>query len=138
MLKNPSFDWRSSVILYGDDRRIERYIAGSQSRVEFVDYQPNRIKIDAVSNAPGFLVISDTYYPGWNAYINGSKVDIIRANYAFRAINLDGGKSIVEFKYEPQSFYIGAAITIASLFIILFFFIWYKPDNYHPRISLKI
>jgi hypothetical protein len=123
MLKNPSFDWRSSVILSGDDRRIERYFTKAQSTIEIVDYQPNRIKIDAVSNAPGFLVISDTYYPGWNAYINGSKVDILRANYAFRAINLDVGKSIVEFKYEPLSLYVGAIISCTAIFIIIFLYI---------------
>jgi hypothetical protein len=141
-LKDTSFDGSSHVILYGCDEQIKHPITGTQSRVEIADYQPNSIKIKAVSSDPGFLVLSDTYYPGWNAYVNGDKVEILRANLAFRAVKLSGGKNVVEFKYMPMSFGAGALISLLSMLIIIAKFMKLKRAEKgrglcHPRVYHK-
>lgn len=116
-LENQSFDWRSSVILWGNEESVK--FPTGKAKVRITDYQPTYVKIAANTSQPGFLVLSDAYYPGWTAYLNGAKVPILRANYAFRAVKLSAGNNILEFKYEPISLYLGSAITlIASLFIL--------------------
>ncbi len=116
-LKNSSFDWKKTVILLGKGSNI--HFPSTDSKVGIYDYKPTDIKIQVTSSQPGFLVLSDTYYQGWNAYINGTKVDIFRANYAFRAIKIDPGNQNVEFKYEPVSVYLGGIISLISMLIFL-------------------
>ena len=62
-------------------------------------------------------VFSEIYYDkAWNAYIDGKKVDIIKANYVLRALMLPAGKHNIVFKLEPAVYLTGSAITI--------FFVW--------------
>jgi len=67
------------------------------------------------SDGNGFLYLSDLYYPGWSAYIDGNKTPIYRANYAFRTILLPEGNHRIVFQYEPKSLKIGSAISLVSL-----------------------
>jgi len=115
MLKNPGFSWAYSVILSGQNISLQNPV--SHDLNDYVDielYKPAEVQINTSSEQPGYLVLTDAYYPGWNAYVNGNKVDIYRANYAFRAIKLNPGQNIVEFKYEPMSVSIGAIISFLS------------------------
>ena len=75
--------------------------------------------------APSWLVLTDIHYPGWNAYVDGQKTHIYKANYAFRAIKLEQGKHSVDFKYEPISFTIGAAVF--TIFLLLAAAILWSP-----------
>jgi len=65
-------------------------------------------------------VFSEIYYKkGWNAYIDGVKKDYIRADYVLRAMVIPSGSHVVEFKFEPQSYFIGRQITFASSLLII-------------------
>ena len=116
-LRNTSFDWRSSVVIYGQNHTVQ--YPSSENNVRIVKYEPAYIKILVNTTQPGFLVLSDSYYPGWNAYINGNRVEILRANYAFRTVELPNGKNMVEFKYEPLSFYVGGLISLIGLLVLI-------------------
>jgi uncharacterized membrane protein YfhO len=66
---------------------------------------------NAASNQ--FAVFSEVYYPsGWNAYIDGKKVDYCRVNYVLRGMPVPAGKHAIEFKFEPASYYTGNRITL--------------------------
>lgn len=122
VLNNKSFNWKSSVVISGHDHAV--HYPPSENNVRIVNYNSTSIKIMVNTTQPGFLVLSDTYYPGWNAYINGDRCNILRANYAFRALELPKGEKMVEFKYEPLSFYVGGLISsIALLVLSIIFFI---------------
>lgn len=116
-LRNMSFDWRSSVVISGQNHTVQ--YPSSENNVRIVKYEPAYIKILVNMTQPGFLVLSDSYYPGWNAYINGNRTEILRANYAFRAVALPNGENVVEFKYEPLSFYVGGLISLIGLLILI-------------------
>jgi len=75
---------------------------------------PTRITIAAYMDAPGYLVLSDAYYPGWQASVDGQPAPVIPANLAFRAVLVPRGQHTVEFRYEPASFRVGATITLAT------------------------
>jgi hypothetical protein len=79
----------------------------------------NEIELQARVARPSLLYLADTFYPGWNAYVDGKKTKIYRANYNFRAVPLPPGEHLVDFRYEPLSFYLGAWIAGMTLFILM-------------------
>ena len=70
------------------------------------------MRLQVETEADGFLVLTDTYMPGWRATINGKSTEILRANYAFRAVRIPAGHHDVEFNYQPLSFQIGAYVSV--------------------------
>lgn len=84
-------------------------------RAEITRYGNNRVACRVSADAPGFLVLLDSWYPGWKAYVDGRETEVLRANYAFRAVALSAGRHDVEFVFEPMSFRIGAAVSVLTL-----------------------
>jgi len=70
-------------------------------------YTPNQIEILVDAKEKGMLFLSDIYYKGWIAKVDGVNSEIYRANYVFRAVPISKGKHRVEFIYDPLSFRIG-------------------------------
>lgn len=99
---------------------IEKQVDGKNNlgsgSAEITSYQPNNVRIKTITGNESFLVLMDTYSPGWNAYVNNNKVDIYRTNHAFRGIFVPEGENIVEFKYEPKSFIYGMLMSTAGFF----------------------
>jgi uncharacterized membrane protein YfhO len=89
-------------------------------RAGFTSYGPNRVEILYASDRDCFLYLSDTYYPGWRAYVDGGRARIYRANLAFRAIQVPKGTHTVVFRYVPLSFYGGLALTLIGVGLSVF------------------
>lgn len=87
------------------------------SQINISLYKTNRVVIDVTTDRPGYLFLSDIYYPHWQATINGEPTTIIRANYAFRAVLLDAGTHQVDMMFRPPSWRNGVAITMVTLLI---------------------
>ncbi|MDQ4099401.1 MAG: YfhO family protein [Chloroflexota bacterium] len=81
-------------------------------------YTPDRILLSARSDAPGLLVISDTYDPDWRAYVDGEPAPVLVANYVLRAVALPAGAHTVELRYEPRSLTVGLVISAATLGVL--------------------
>ena len=81
------------------------------SEVEITSEKNNRLQLLVNSKEDNLLVLSDTYYPGWKAFVDGTPRKIYRANYGFRAVPLSAGTHRVEFVYHPLSFKLGALFT---------------------------
>lgn len=82
-------------------------------------YEPNRVEIITASSKPTLLFLSDTYFPGWRAYVNGKAVKIYRANYAFRAVPVPAGRNKIEFVYRPLTVLMGGGITLAGTILCI-------------------
>jgi uncharacterized membrane protein YfhO len=82
-----------------------------ESEVEITSEKNNRLQLLVNSKEDNLLVLSDTYYPGWKAFVDGTPRKIYRANYGFRAVPLSAGTHRVEFVYHPLSFKLGALFT---------------------------
>lgn len=76
---------------------------------------PNQVTIQAALSQPGYLVLADTFYPGWQALVGGRTLEIQRANYALRAVPLPAGEHEVVFRYRPLSLSAGLACTAIAL-----------------------
>jgi hypothetical protein len=90
-----------------------------EEHVIISDYQPNRIELSAFSQRPKILFLSETYYPGWKVYIDGDQGEILRADFAFRAVALPPGHHRVEFVYRPLSVILGLFMTLLTICVIL-------------------
>ncbi len=94
-------------------------------QVTIISYEPERVIIEANLASEGYLILTDTCYPGWRARVDGKESSIIRANLLFRAISLSAGQHRVEFSYEPASLKVGAAISSATLLAIVVGLWWW-------------
>jgi len=116
------FDPQKEVIL---EEEIPTYklnkseIRNPKPKIRIEDYQPNKVIINVFSPIGGILFLSDTYYPGWKAFIDGKSTKIYRANYTFRAVLVPKGIHKVEFTYFPASFKIGMLISLLTISSII-------------------
>ncbi|MBQ42805.1 MAG: hypothetical protein CME15_10135 [Gemmatimonadetes bacterium] len=83
-------------------------------------YRPERVEI-ALHNIgeAGFLVLSDSHYPGWRAQVDGVATPVLLANHVFRAIRIPAGARTALFEYKPLSFRLGGGISLASLLALV-------------------
>lgn len=90
------------------------------AHISLKSYLPNHLVYEFESKTDQMAVFSEVYYDkGWNAYINGQKVDYVRANYLLRAMPLKAGKYDVEFKFEPVSYSLGNTIALSSSVVMI-------------------
>jgi hypothetical protein len=86
-----------------------------QATAKIARYEDSLVSIAVTSNDDAVLVLADSYYPGWRAYVNGRETEIFRANFFFRGVHVRPGDHLVEFKYEPRSFKVGLIISLLTL-----------------------
>jgi hypothetical protein len=95
--------------------RLDGGDRGKTSRAVITADLPGEVVVSAEISSAAFLVLRDTYYPGWKAYVDGREQPVYRADYAFRAVYLPEGSHSVRFSYEPRSFAHGAMVSLAAL-----------------------
>lgn len=91
--------------------------------VELKEYKPNYLKYTSTNTGAGIAIFSEIYYPvGWNATIDGKEIDIFRANYVLRGLEVPAGDHVIEFKFEPAAYHTGNTLTwIANVLLLLVF-----------------
>lgn len=118
-----NFNPKEEIIV---DKRYEHLLKkefsyNDKAKIELIYYSPNRLKYKYSSNTPSLTVFSEIYYDkGWNLYINDTILPHFRCNYVLRGAILPAGEYIVEFKFEPRSYYIGEKISLFSSLLLLF------------------
>lgn len=112
-ISKSTFDGVAKVVIEGSGSSAKSSKSGTGKAT--VRRHPQKVSISAQSDSPGFLVLTDIFYPGWKATIDRAPVEILRANYAFRAIPLPAGEHSVEFHYQPYAFYVGAVLSAIGL-----------------------
>jgi hypothetical protein len=85
--------------------------------------------IQIKTHEAGLLVLSEIMYPGWDASIDGKKVEIIPQAGILRSIVVPFGDHLVEFRFHPTSFYFGLLITCIALILIVFHYIFQGRKN---------
>ncbi|MBI5877736.1 MAG: YfhO family protein [Chloroflexi bacterium] len=108
-MQSPAFSPRREVILEQPAALAGVAMQSGTARIESATAE--RVTIHAELDGAGYLVLSDRYYPGWRARVDGRDATILRANYYLRAVALTAGAHTVEFTYEPESVRLGMTIT---------------------------
>jgi hypothetical protein len=86
--------------------------------VVVVRSQPTQSVLTTSTAGPRFLVLSEMYFPGWRAYVDGDPTSIYRTDYVFRGIVVPAGQHTITFVYRPASALVGAAISALALLVI--------------------
>ncbi len=100
-------------------------------------YAPDLVRISVDSPSNGWLVLSDSFYPGWVVTVDGQRSELLRADYVFRGVAVSAGSHQIEFRYEPLSFRIGSWITGICLLVYLSLWIGYTRLNNIPISQLN-
>ncbi len=103
---------------------IQTPAAGTNSSVRIVSDEADEVRIETVLPRAGFLLLLDTYFPGWTATVNGLPAHIFRADYNFRAVQLPAGKSTVQYFYRPGSFRLGIVLCVIGLLVLAIAWFW--------------
>ncbi len=90
------------------------------------EYSPNRVCIDVSTTKPGWLVLTDLWYPGWTCEVDGESRPVHRGDYIFRAVQIEPGNHVVTFCFEPDAFRYGQWISIGAIstIAVLFICVW--------------
>jgi len=119
-----SFDPRTTILLEEAPTRFlelknKQTVPNLESAVQMLTYENNRLVLEVETPEAAFLFMSEAHYPGWQAYVDGEKEEILRASYVFRAIPLGPGSHRVEVVFEPMSFKIGLLLSLLTVFSLL-------------------
>ncbi|NOT90691.1 YfhO family protein [Ferruginibacter sp.] len=116
-----NFDPRDTAVI---DKMYQSKIGNfaapdSTSYIKQTAFDNDEVKYESNTTAQQLAVFSEVYYKDWNAYIDGKKVDVIKANYVLRALVVPAGKHNIEFKLEPNAYITGVKLYKIFNFLLL-------------------
>jgi hypothetical protein len=122
VMQTLAFDPAATLVrLRQGDEPVGPVSAGQPSpddQATIVKYEPERVEIAASLVSPGWLVLSDAFYPGWQATIDSQPVEILPVNIMFRAVAVPEGEHTVVFEFKPHSVRLGAWVSGGALIIL--------------------
>ena len=128
-LKEQTLDNLSNIIISDKTINIDNIEPASNTdKVEIISYKNNQVVLKTTSSGTKLLVLTDTYYPGWEVLIDDKPAKLIRANHSFRAVVVTAGEHKVEFIFRPKFFYYGVMISLISLILTSVAIFWCRKD----------
>jgi hypothetical protein len=133
IINGSNFDLRNKVVLEKNlpqeqiDSLRSSNLNGSTTNI--VSYVANKVLINVDSKGGSLLVLTDTYYPGWKALVDGKETTIYRADGLVRAIFIPVGSHTIEFSYMPKSFAVGVIISIVTASLLVGFYVYFRRKS---------
>jgi hypothetical protein len=121
-LQDSDFDPASAVVV--EEGTALNAKPSSPATLRFEAFQPNEIRLWVDTPADAYLVLSEVWYPGWRATVDGASTPVLRANYAFRGVRLDPGQHQVHLTFSPRSWVWGLGISFLTLMALLGWGVW--------------
>ena len=97
----------------------ERFETRAPATVRVISYTPSAIRLETVASAAAFLVAAESYYPGWEASIDGTPTRLYPTDAAFRGVSVPAGTHTVDFRFVPRTLYRAAAVSVLALAALL-------------------
>ena len=116
---DPAFDPRAAAVIEADVAPGSAAAASGSENAVCTAATGEQMTCRVKLTAPGFLVIADAWYPGWEASVDGAPGELLRANLLYRAIPLAAGTHAVTLTYRPESWRLGVVISLASVSVML-------------------
>jgi hypothetical protein len=113
-MKTNQFDPRHEVLLVGQGLSGDGAPDLEPGRAEIVKYDETGLVVEVDVKTRSFLVVSDVFYPGWRVYVDEAAGTLLRADYAFRAVQVEPGVHTVRMTYRPPFFTIGLLFLAAG------------------------
>ncbi len=122
-----SFEPSESVVLLRANGRspVEGSVAqGMDAPISVHAYSENEMVLTASAERAGYLVLSEVWYPGWRATINGAAAPILRANYTLRALPVPAGELEIRMWYAPESWRRGLMLFALGILVLAGLCLW--------------
>lgn len=120
-IKDNKFDPRQTAF-FETDPALKTEPVDSTAKVNVTSYSLHDITLDAQASGNNLLFVSEMYYPaGWKAFIDGNETPVYKTDYLFRSIVVPKGKHSIEFKFNPETYYLGKKVAIGSNFVLIAF-----------------
>jgi hypothetical protein len=115
--KNP----RDMAVIEGQHDAVPRAqpCATNTDSARVVSYKANKVTVNVSASCAGLLVLSDEYYPGWTATVNGHTSSIYATDVALRGVSVPAGRSTVVFRYQPSSFKLGVVFLMLGILALV-------------------
>ena len=113
-----AFTSASGLKLYRNPDAFPRAWASSDDRVDITSYLANEVHIHARMQHKGMVILSDTFYPGWRADVDGHSAEIHEVYGAARGVVVDAGDHQLTFRFRPASVYAGAALSLLTVLLV--------------------
>ncbi len=118
-LADPAFDYWNSVLVVGETGLGQGNPIEASEFAEVIGRSANSITIQATTVESRLLVLSDAYYEGWRATLNGAPTEIVKTNVALRGVVLPAGTHTIKMDFRPWTFTWGVTISILTLLILM-------------------
>jgi hypothetical protein len=137
-MTTPGFDPSSVVLLHdpaaGVVLRSELQPATRRGQALIRSESAKEVVVETESEDDGYLVLADTFYPGWTAQVDGTQVPITRANISVRAVQVPKGNHRIRFTYKDSGFERAFLVSCAAVAVLLF---WSAGAAYAWRRALR-
>jgi len=87
--------------------------------VQMPMHLPNYVQIRAGMQCRGIVILTDSSYPGWRAYVDGQRVPLLETYGGVRGVVVEAGDHLVEMHYRPASVALGGLLTACAIGIVL-------------------
>jgi hypothetical protein len=128
-LDSPDIDLHRQALLGAPlESALEPRVEGASEDVKFGACGPNRLELTARAQTRGLLVLSEVFYPGWRATVNGEAIRIHEVDGGLRGVVVPRGENRIVLRYSPWSFWLGALLTVAAFSgtLLAVFLTWRK------------
>lgn len=119
----------SETLVLEEELKNALISAQTPGTVSLVQYAPEKIIFKTSAPGDELLFLSDTYYPGWNATVDGRATPIYRADFAFRAVPVPKGDHVVTMEYQPTSLKIGALLSALGIVMVGAAVFWVQKSS---------
>ena len=117
VMREPSFDPRNQTVVEAPGTQQREFAGGGSAAI--IEDKRNRVVIETDNDREGILVLSDNFYPGWRAAIDGAPTSILKANHTMRAVNVPAGRHVVSFAFMPATFFDSMYASLAGAVLVL-------------------
>jgi hypothetical protein len=135
LVRNPAFDPADAAIIPQSESVPSSwkpdgssYLAPdripSTEEVQYTRINAQNVHVRVTTRSPALLVLSEVWYPGWHAKVNGIEEPILRVNGTLRGVFVNAGESLVVFSYLPTHFYLAAGVGLTSFLLLLGFAVY--------------
>jgi hypothetical protein len=132
MAEHAPFDPRQTAVLVGPGES-SRHFAETASTAVFTRYAADEVVLLVSGEAPGLLILTDAYYPGWQATVNGRATAIYQANGHFRTVPVPPGQHEVIFTFVSRPYQTGRLVTVLAVALWLLIFVTTVVAPYRRR-----
>ncbi|CAN5841162.1 hypothetical protein BH18ACT11_BH18ACT11_16320 [soil metagenome] len=119
LLSSDAVDLRRTALLERRPPQLTEPDEPSADQTSVTSYDTERIQLKTDTRAPGLLMMSEMYYPGWKAYVDGRPVSLYTGDYMLRAVPIPAGNHMVELRYESWSLRVGVMVSLIAYLALI-------------------